>query len=526
MSSHKQITTEVFKGKKLPEFLATNRFFTTPHKYSKVFKSIGLANFKQETNISKAVVDVKKQGGYVWNLLLELSRESGRAKDALELLSSKANFLLPKEQRIAMKEKSNERAQIIHTLSEIQIMCEPVSGKPFHLTNGVIDSENGKIILRLGYDIVNSAGEKIHKKGGLIFKLYKKLIDQCIEHGVSENSLIKLDAMNSYKIFCSENIADKKYQIVFSSDGPEGAWDIATMSMRGGDWKSCQRWTGEYPKCLIGSILSKFVGIIYLTSGAKAEVPAEEAAYRDYICSNSTKMAWRSIVRYAYDLENKTPCLILDKMYPNKNIEAFRAFQDALHKRSNLPVYYGPELSLKTRNIYIPNDDLNKKIDYREKSYQDTPLRTKNELDIFVLENNRIESSKAVQRIQNQLIGYIACELEDAVHQHTNAPEDVKKLARIISLIGSYSSSAEEISRHIFMFVMPPSINECCSVKTFNKKCLKQIFRNRKSILINAKPSIVSYIANNFNLKINNIDFEKYLLDLLTKFLKKEIFKN
>lgn len=76
---------------------------------------------------------------------------------------------------------------------------------------------------------------------------------------------------------CAEEIIDlgtptptsKKMDIVFSSDGIEGLWDIATMSMRG--VMTCKHWDNPHSKSIVGEITSPRIGIIYLTDGTMTE---------------------------------------------------------------------------------------------------------------------------------------------------------------------------------------------------------------------------------------------------------------
>jgi hypothetical protein len=64
----------------------------------------------------------------------------------------------------------------------------------------------------------------------------------------------------------------KKMDICFSSDGIEGMWDIATMSMRGA--MSCRHWDNPRAKArynIVADMTSPILGIIYLTDGSMTE---------------------------------------------------------------------------------------------------------------------------------------------------------------------------------------------------------------------------------------------------------------
>jgi hypothetical protein len=81
---------------------------------------------------------------------------------------------------------------------------------------------------------------------------------------------------------CSEPVAEdimdygekdpiaKKMSVVFSSDGHEGLWDLATMSMRG--VSTCLHWNNEqHRRGIIGYITNANYGVIYLTDGTTTE---------------------------------------------------------------------------------------------------------------------------------------------------------------------------------------------------------------------------------------------------------------
>jgi hypothetical protein len=88
----------------------------------------------------------------------------------------------------------------------------------------------------------------------------------------------------------------KSYNVVFSSH----PWDIATMSMRG--ISSCQKWTGDFKKRLIGSIADPCAAIIYI----------ESKQYTKY----GKKMCHRAVVRLVQSKEKKA--IFLEKTYPQK----------------------------------------------------------------------------------------------------------------------------------------------------------------------------------------------------------------
>src|SRR5690606_23711397 len=108
--------------------------------------------------------------------------------------------------------------------------------------------KDGKVSIRCGKNFYYK--DKVFAKTDeSFFKCYNKIADKCAEHGLI---LPKLEDMPYFKAFSSNNVGGNDFKLVFSSDGERGAWDIATMSMRG--INSCQGWGKPQSHGLIGSI--------------------------------------------------------------------------------------------------------------------------------------------------------------------------------------------------------------------------------------------------------------------------------
>ena len=108
----------------------------------------------------------------------------------------------------------------------------------------------GKVVLKLISSIPDEKeGKNIFRRDEPLFRIFNAVKERCLTLGIP---LLNLETTEPFKIFSKENMPNKDYSMLFSSEGEAGAWDIATMSMRG--IRSCQRWDGEYPRCLIGSI--------------------------------------------------------------------------------------------------------------------------------------------------------------------------------------------------------------------------------------------------------------------------------
>src|ERR1700722_16217018 len=357
---HKPIlSTELFEGKIVPSFVKEHKLFNSPIVMKKVFPSIGLTNFKDSVKIQKSLVDVRKTNGYVLNLLTVMHSNIPAAIESMKISIGKLQWIGTKEAREAGRTR-------IDNLAYWQTIAENVlpNFDPHNkdLIQFGIELNNGLVEIKLLNTIVNGTGKKIFGKGANLFSTYNRLRNYLLEIDVP---LQDIEQTEAFKIFSKENIPNKPYEIIFTSTGKEGAWDILTMSMRG--IKSCQRWDGEYPRCLTGSIMSRFVGLIYITSGAPAES-------HPTFGSLGTKMMRRCVVRYAINADEGKPCIIIDKMYTEFDKDILAMFVNSLKSRTKLEVLYAPDLakSNRLRHIYIPHEEIKEEILHREASYQDT----------------------------------------------------------------------------------------------------------------------------------------------------------
>jgi hypothetical protein len=157
---------------------------------------------------------------------------------------------------------------------------------------------------------------------------------------------------------------EEDLKVVFSASGKEGAWDIATMSMRG--ISSCQSWNATRSYQLVGSITDPCCGIIYLTNGKKTKYGQE--------------MMYRAVVRYIVH-DKLGPCLFMEGTYPrSKRSNSIRAvnllFASLLNKQTNLPVLY--DYSLIRDDIldyaYIPYSKVSQDVSHSS-SYIDSGLQ-------------------------------------------------------------------------------------------------------------------------------------------------------
>src|ERR1700722_2268192 len=263
-------TKELFKEKPLPKWISSHPVFKKVKSIGKIFPRIGLNNAEGDCTLDNCD-EVKRT--------------------AKKVLTTFNNALLVKSKEIrnCLKDKpdSNKLNQLIDLMTLIRAQTK--------IKDDCVIVNNGKITLNLPADIMLPNETKFAlRKGEALFRIYNKLNTQLDELGIKQ--MPRLENALSFKDFSRENIpSNNKFKIVFSSDGADGIWDIATMSMRG--VSSCQSWDGEYKHCLIGSLIDPFVGIVYLTSGAK---------FNKY----GSKMIKRCIVRFAVNEKTRKPIIV------------------------------------------------------------------------------------------------------------------------------------------------------------------------------------------------------------------------
>ena len=325
-----------------------------------------------------------------------------------------------------------------------------------------------------------------------------------------------LEQTEQFKIFSKENIPNKPYEVIFTSTGKEGAWDILTMSMRG--IKSCQRWDGEYPRCLTGSILSRFVGLMYITSGAPAE---SHPAFG----SLGTKMMRRCVVRYAINADENKACIVVDKMYPEYDKDILEIFMNILKSKTKLEVLYAPDLakSNKLRHIYTPSEKIREEILHREASYQDTVLRTKDDMNIAFLNIQKEEVERDTKALVSNLELYLANCLSDIHDGVMTVDPEIRKIVRNVRMVLSYSAFSAALVKSILSHFKTPKSNGIYDNKTYYKRYLREFIMRRKETYTISKGSIIATVTQFSSTDSNFELLSSFVFSIVIKFFKLEI---
>ena len=434
------------------------------------------------------------------------------ARDSAASMGDKIQYLSTKQEREEKRALINDLYFTSKVLGQLAVHTDPYDP---NVINGAVHMTEGKVVLKLISSIPDEKeGKNIFRRDEPLFRIFNAVKERCLTLGIP---LLNLETTEPFKIFSKENMPNKDYSVVFSSEGEAGAWDIATMSMRG--IRSCQRWDGEYPRCLIGSILSKYVGIIYLTSGVKAE---DHPTYSNL----GTKMLRRCVVRYAIDSDEKAPCILIDKMYPEYDKEVCSIFTKSLQAKTKLPVHYAPELGNKIKHIYTPAEEVRNEVSNRELSYQDTPLKSKEDINIFyLLTNNKEEIERDVSGFKVNLPLFFARKMEDIYNNNIIVNDEIKKTVKNIRLNTGLTSFCNIMSSHMLSVFPATDGKNYKNSKSYYRKYLMDLLMNRKKVFTRVVSTLKPQVQAHTSRTVNMESFTEYLYSLMVEFIKLEMKK-
>lgn len=334
----------ILQDPKFPEFIKNHKIFKKITKISKIFPSIGLSNCSENCEFDNSQELISLATGLIndicWSMSNFISKDNN-IRNLHKILSS---------QNSKMITFKNKKATII-------VPCD----------------------ISLGDSLVLKQGESF-------FKAYNKLISYFKTNHYF--TLSDLDSYNNFKLFSSLNMGDN-FKIVFSSTNVQGAWDLATISERG--ISSCQAWGTPQAYGLIGSIINKFVGVIYLTNGGEISAFNKTTNTSEI---RGTKMLRRALVRYAINKKTKKPALLLDAIYPTSDNNIVTIFTNFLKNKTNMTVL---PRTVSWESYYLPYDklhDLELEVDC--KTYMDTKIPYYNQLSkIPIIDINNAKNELA-----------------------------------------------------------------------------------------------------------------------------------
>lgn len=436
------IAADMFPGRAVPDWIR-NHPAVKDRDIKKVFPGVGLKNFKELADIPAEHLRVDKDSDFVSETLFsvqaamtriytiiasaetEFERESRyHISDALKRINALRSlenrgpgyvanlqdaYKLESELRNSQKIIFKKETDILDAISKFSSSISP---------DCVVATKDGRIELKMTVDI--AVGDKnIIRVGNSIAAAYGRIaviVRNLLEEMGSYEKVRDWDQISAIKKFNTENVPlSKELYVVFSSSGEKGAWDIATMSMRG--LSSCQDWSekqDQYNSCIVGSIASNYVGVIYLTSG------------KDF-GGKGDKMIKRCVVRFGIDAskpkKERKPVIILDKMYTSYNEGIAKAFISALQSKTSLEILdfskFSSKQDSKSIDYRIPEENLPNVVEKSERvpedgyaytSYLDTEFPPFKREQLHKEDDNVIRREKfrpariVMQKLENKLL--------------------------------------------------------------------------------------------------------------------------
>lgn len=456
---------DIFAAKNFPPFVLQHRGFVNKEKIEKIFPDIGLDNCEKSIEI-----DNKIGAKIAAKNLTSAVRYS--VDDKLRKLRAYKDFY-------CLQKTQNQYNYCVDVLKHTSSALR----KP--IDNTVV-SNTDKITLKLSSDVIVE-DKSVFKKGEGVLKVYNKLSGILDKNGFI--NLDNLTDMPEFKIFSTQNVPKLKYTIKFSSVGAEGAWDIATMSMRG--ISSCQTWGSGNSTAIVGSILDPFTGIIYLSS-------KENTVY-------GSKMIRRCIVRFAMNSATNQPVILLERMYPSSDNSIVKEFISFIKEKvgEKYEITYS-EHGAKATTIYVPLSETLQKLSTYDMPYRDSGINYKKEEKIAISNNPMFVKTR----------GIIASGIFNAIKglKRSNIPQDLENLIAVLIGDNYYNDYSYTLYQSIICDVDKYILNN----KIISVDMSEYFIYNSslKSLLTkDLKPEVLSILKNSLALMPKKIHKGKSLTE-------------
>ena len=341
-------TTPEYLNKKLPAKIREHLIFKA-FEPEKIFPKIGLANSKKSLN-KKSLSKYSKN--FAINYIEIVKHEiSGIIRD---FPNTNCCYYHKYDNyggytRILDNDKLLQRKNLLKVLKSLYY---ELKNNP----NSFISTVRNRIKFKI---------PKTIEAGGFVLKQGKSLKEEYLRlsHSVRLRFAIKIDFPNTD---VNSDLFLNTKNIVFSSDGKEGLWDIATMSMRG--IRSCQRWNSSHSRCLIGSMIDPYLGVLYLTKG--------KTKY-------GSKMVYRAVIRFVLRKTDNKPAIMIERIYPfdydsygkSKTAHIYNLFSDFIKEKTKnkYPIVNG-QTDSDVRKYFIPLSEPVEYLKNDEKSYRDSEV--------------------------------------------------------------------------------------------------------------------------------------------------------
>ena len=261
----------------------------------KKFEEFGLTDFREEVKISFRQESAEK-------LLTKI-------KENLTLLTQEfQNYIFDFSKDQKNTEKYYQLLELRRFFSSI------ISG--INLKNYYFQ---GVLSLSFNWLLSEKLGWKTIPEGTSLFRAYQKVLEKLRDFtGINIDSY-RLENSEEFKAYSLAAKPSSLY-LVFSTK----INDLLGISSRG--ITSCQdlfcKNEVQYKENIAGTVLSRYIGVIYLTTGEDFRGRGE-------------RMISRCLVRLLFNTREEKFYLFLDKMYPKENEEYRELFYQSLSKRSS-----------------------------------------------------------------------------------------------------------------------------------------------------------------------------------------------
>lgn len=207
-----------------------------------------------------------------------------------------------------------------------------------------------------------------YEPGANVIEIYQEIFNQ-IKYGKLKNLSINIKPFrfDDYRTF------DKgEFYLIFSTK----ASDLAGIASRGIQScqslfdKECTQIT-QHNKQLAGTILSKYIGVCYLTSKKDFQ-------------GRGWRMLNRALVRKVLDAKTFEPAIFIDEMYPVNSEQVYKMMQREISARTTVPVFYDPD-----KKFYSEEYEENIPTEYM--SYKDNPASIQNYSSILNLARSPLD---------------------------------------------------------------------------------------------------------------------------------------
>jgi hypothetical protein len=325
------IVPKSIQSLKYPDFIRNHHIISDKSIPEKIFPSIGLENSNKAFKL-KSSIDIKSEleiylKDEIYPLLVSVSRKLSKS---IEYRSK--NYLF-----YANSDNKECKSRIDTIIKLIKI--------------------NPSLFVQKSNNKYNLVIPNI----GCLFTELKKIQQKYINTiNLDEFENIEIDSFNDLIALQQSNL-----KISFSSSGNKGAWDIATMSMRG--IESCQNWDSPHRVALIGSLLDPYAGVIYISRNND---------YKGY----GPTMIRRSVVRYVINRKTMKPAILLERIYPfhyesrmaqHLTLASFTNYIEEKTK-GKFEIQYGEFRG--TKKYSIPLTNTVKELKHDERSYRDSNI--------------------------------------------------------------------------------------------------------------------------------------------------------